>query len=332
MSPSPARGNKEPPPLPRGKDAIHIACPPPEDMMICEEYSINANEPDEGTKALFNMIKNINNRLDTIEKNNTTKTTTNKTAHPPSQQDVINRLIAANEELMTEVQRLKKVIANHITPGTNPTLKTPTFAEKLTQNIGASPTPTRIPHPLPAPPNRAINIFKRGNILIRTRGVGEKPFQKDDAEKIAGKVTTALKSLNVRVNGEEIEIKSVIRYESGDVRFYTKDRAQARWLLEHRHRWTHLADPLFITSQALFPVLIHSVPTHFDITDDSQVEDFCLENDIPVETLKKLRWVGDPCGEEKIHGSLIAYLTNKEIANDIIRGHLAYKRTHLQTL
>ncbi|MBW0510583.1 hypothetical protein O181_050298 [Austropuccinia psidii MF-1] len=104
MSPSPARGNKEPPPLPRGSDSTNLAFLPPEDMMMCEEYSINANEPNEGTKALFNMIKNINNRLDTIEKNNTKRLTTNDSAYPPSQQDVINRLIAANKELMTEVQ------------------------------------------------------------------------------------------------------------------------------------------------------------------------------------------------------------------------------------
>ncbi|MBW0514366.1 hypothetical protein O181_054081 [Austropuccinia psidii MF-1] len=331
MSPSPARGNKEPPPLPKGSDASNLAYLPVEDMMMCEEYSINANEPDEGTKALFNMIKNINNRLDTIEKNNTKKPATNNIISPPSQQDVINRLIAANEELMSEVQRLKKIIASHIPSAANPNPRPPTFAEKLTQSARTQPTPTRIPHPLPAPPNKVINMFKRGNILIRTKREGEKPFQKDNAEKIAGKVIKALKSLDVRVNGEEIEIKSVIRYESGDVRFYTKDRAQARWLLENRHQWTHLADPLFITSQALFPVLIHSVPTQFDITDESLVEDFCQENDIPMETIKKLKWVGDPCNEEKAHGSLIAYFSNKEIANDIIRGHLAYKRSHLQT-
>ncbi|MBW0513309.1 hypothetical protein O181_053024 [Austropuccinia psidii MF-1] len=233
---------------------------------------------------------------------------------------------------MSEVQHLKKIIASHIPSAVNPNPKPPTFAEKLTQNSRIQPTPTRTPHPLPAPPNRVLNMFKRGNIIIRPKREGEKPFQKDNAEKIAGKVIKALKSLNVRVNGEEIEIKSVIRYELGDVRFYTKDRAQARWLLENRHQWTHLADPLFITSQALFPVLIHSVPTQFDIADKSLVEEFCQENDIPMETLKKLKWVGNPCNKEKAHGSLIAYFSDKEIANDIIRGHLAYKRLHLQTV
>ncbi|MBW0503452.1 hypothetical protein O181_043167 [Austropuccinia psidii MF-1] len=304
MSPTPDHGKKGPPPLPRGSVDTNPMGLHPEDMMICEEYSINVNEPDEGTKALFNMIKQIINRLDKIEKGITTEPTTNKIAHPPSQQDVINRLIAANEELMTE----------------------------LIKNISTQPTPARTPHPLPAPPNRAINLFKRGNILIRTKREGEKPFQKDDAEQIAGKVMAALKSLNVRVNGEEIEIKSVIRYESGNIRFYTKDRAQARWLLEHRHCWTHLADPLFITSQAFFPVLIHSVAKLFDIEDKSSVEEFCQENVIPTETIKKLKWVADPCSKGKAHGSLIAYLSDKAIENDIIRGHLAYKRSHLQTI
>ncbi|MBW0469595.1 hypothetical protein O181_009310 [Austropuccinia psidii MF-1] len=51
-----------------------------------------------------------------------------------------------------------------------------------------------------------------------------------------------------------------------------------------------------------------------------------------MESLKKLKWVGDPCGEEKSHGSLISYLSDKEIAKNIIRGHLAFKRTHLQAV
>ncbi|MBW0562447.1 hypothetical protein O181_102162 [Austropuccinia psidii MF-1] len=311
MSPSPARGNNGLPPLPSGNDATNLIGLCPEDIMICEEYSINANEPDEGTKALFNMIKKINNKLDKIEKDNTTKPTTNKIAHPPSQQDMINRLISVNEELMTEVQWLKEIIANHIPSETNLTPKPPTFAEKLTQNISTQPTPARTPHPLPAPPTKAINLFKRENILIRTKREGKKPFHKDDVEQIAGKFIAALKSLNVRVNGEEMEIKSVIRYELGNVRFYTKDRTQARWLLKYRHRWTHLADPLFITSQALFPVLIHSVPIQFDLTDKLLVEEFCQENGIPIEAIKKLKWVGDPCNKEKVHGSLIAHLSNK---------------------
>ncbi|MBW0470668.1 hypothetical protein O181_010383 [Austropuccinia psidii MF-1] len=233
---------------------------------------------------------------------------------------------------MSEVQRLKKNYSKSYPPTINPNPKPPTFAEKLTQKTRIQPTPTRTPHPLPAPPNRAINMFKQGNILIRTKREGEKPFQKDNAEKIAGKVIKALKLLNVRVNGEEIEIRSVIRYESGNVRFYTKDRAQAIWLLENGHQWTHLADPLFITSQALFPVLIHSVPTQFDISDELLVKEFCQENNIPMETLRKLKWVGYLCNEEKFHGSLIAYFSDKEIANNIIRGHLEYKISHLQTV
>ncbi|MBW0505539.1 hypothetical protein O181_045254 [Austropuccinia psidii MF-1] len=130
------------------------------------------------------MIKNINNRLDKIEKNNTQRPTTNDTVHPPSEQDVINRLRAANEELMTEVQRLKKIIASHIPSTTNPNPKPPTFAEKLTQNTKIKPTPTRTPHPLPAPRNRAINMFKRRNILIRTKQEGGKHYRKITQKKL----------------------------------------------------------------------------------------------------------------------------------------------------
>ncbi|MBW0494265.1 hypothetical protein O181_033980 [Austropuccinia psidii MF-1] len=126
-----------------------------------------------------------------------------------------------------------------------------------------------------------------------------------------------------------MEIKSVIRYSSGDVRFFTKDRAQARWLLDNRHLWTHLADPLFTTTQALFPVLVHSVPVHFDIDDDSSIEYFCEENDIPRENIKNKMDRTSRRSEENTW-FIYQYMTDKDLAGNIIRGYLSYRKAHLK--
>ncbi|MBW0591968.1 hypothetical protein O181_131683 [Austropuccinia psidii MF-1] len=104
-------------------------------------------------------------------------------------------------------------------------------------------------------------------MMIRANNEKDKSFQQETAEQLAQKVIKVLESINANINGTPIEIKSAIGYTSGYFRFSTKDRAQARWLLDNRHLWTHLADPLFTIAQALLPVLVHSVQVHFDIDD-----------------------------------------------------------------
>ncbi|MBW0533219.1 hypothetical protein O181_072934, partial [Austropuccinia psidii MF-1] len=185
-------------------------------------------------------------------------------------------------------------------------------------------------HPLPPPPNKFINFLKQGNVLIRVKDEGEKPFQNLGAEQIAKKVEEALEKVQASVNGEKITIKSVIKYKSGDIRFFTKNKAQASWILENRHTWTHLADPLFVTSQALFPVLLHSIPTFFNVEDETDIPEFCEENFILRDNIKKMKWIGDPVAQQKSNGSMIIHLSDKELAKELIKGNLAYKRTHIK--
>ncbi|MBW0497168.1 hypothetical protein O181_036883 [Austropuccinia psidii MF-1] len=179
-------------------------------------------------------------------------------------------------------------------------------------------------HPLPPPPNKFINFLKQGNILIRVKDEGEKPFQNVGAEQIAKKVEEALEKVQTSVNGEKITIKS------GNIRFFTKNKAQESWILENKHTWNHFSDPLFITSQALFPVLLHSVPTFFDIKDETAIQEFCEENFIPRDKIKNMKWIGDPLAQQKSNGSMIMHLSDNELERELIRDNLAYKGTHIK--
>ncbi|MBW0516186.1 hypothetical protein O181_055901 [Austropuccinia psidii MF-1] len=105
---------------------------------------------------------------------------------------------------------------------------------------------------------------------------------------------------------------------------------QSRGLLENRHLWTHLADPLFITTQALYPILIHSVPTYFDLDNETEVKKFCEENEIPEINLKKVKWIGNPIEQKKAHGSILPFLKDRDLAERISKGDLAYRMTHLR--
>ncbi|MBW0526189.1 hypothetical protein O181_065904 [Austropuccinia psidii MF-1] len=107
---------------------------------------------------------------------------------------------------------------------------------------------------------------------------------------------------------------------------------QSRWLLGSRHLWTHLADPSFVTTQALYPILVHSVPTNFDVNAETEIVNFCEENKIPRENLKKIKWIGNPTEQKKAHGSILMFLEDRDLAERISKGDLAYRMTHLRPI
>ncbi|MBW0516804.1 hypothetical protein O181_056519 [Austropuccinia psidii MF-1] len=330
MSPSPARRNKDPPPL--FKEMILNAKKTRCDIESASEIDIEmeTDETLDYSKKFMNMMENIINRLNKIEEDrkidDQTRVTNESSKPPQNERDILNKLIAKNEELTLQIEELHRIIAGN---NNKKAPKQQTYAERLGNNKEDL-QPTRQLHPLPPPPNKFINLLKQGNVLIRVKNEGEKPFQHMGAEQIAKKVEEALDKIQASINNEKISIKSVIKYNSGDIRFFTKNKAQANWMLENRHKWTHIADPLFIKSQALFPVLLHSVPTFFDIKDEVDIQEFCNENSIPRDCIKKLRWVGDPITQEKSNGSMIIHLSEKELARELIRCHLAFKRIHIK--
>jgi hypothetical protein len=67
------------------------------------------------------------------------------------------------------------------------------------------------------------------------------------------------------------------------------NRLIAWWLrLERKHTWTHLAHPHFKTPMTTFTVMIHSVPTKFDISNNEHLKMLRTQNNIPYDMLKKL--------------------------------------------
>ncbi|MBW0460966.1 hypothetical protein O181_000681 [Austropuccinia psidii MF-1] len=233
------------------------------------------------SQNFMEMMEDITKRLNAMEEKQCANSKQNKEIATPNVNDVMHRIIIENKELKRHVKELEKIIKeNQNTKET--TIKTPTFSETMSNNIT-----TRVVHPFPPPHNKFINLFKRGNITIRTQRDGEKPFRNMSPEQIVLTVEEALGIIDEKVNDQKIEIKSMIRYESGDIRLLTKDRMQSRWLLENRHLWTHLADPLFITSQSLYLVLIHSVPIYFEAEDELFIQEFFSENNIPREAMKR---------------------------------------------
>ncbi|EFP77579.1 uncharacterized protein PGTG_03535 [Puccinia graminis f. sp. tritici CRL 75-36-700-3] len=147
-------------------------------------------------------------------------------------------------EIHTEpqIQLRKREKKSYASAALSPSKQTPD------QVLSNTKTTTTMSHPLPSiPPNSYVNRFKRGHTIIRSRPGTEKPFLNLSSMQIVTNINQALSSINAKIDNSPVQVQAVTRFPSGDVKFITKNRTMARWLLKHKHTWIHLADPNFKT-------------------------------------------------------------------------------------
>ncbi|MBW0512790.1 hypothetical protein O181_052505 [Austropuccinia psidii MF-1] len=110
MSSSPARGNKEPPPILKKllKDA-HKACHQIEDASS-NDFNMETDEVTDYSKRFMDMMEDMTKRLNAMEEKQRVKSKQNNKMTTPNANDVINRLIIENEELTRRVKELEKII------------------------------------------------------------------------------------------------------------------------------------------------------------------------------------------------------------------------------
>ncbi|MBW0496568.1 hypothetical protein O181_036283 [Austropuccinia psidii MF-1] len=326
MSPSPAR--KKPPPSHPASLMNPTPDPPDEDdhMIIPEIYE---SEPGFLTQTQSNNPSNIlTTILQKIE--NLEKREANITL-PTGLTTLITRLNDRIDELAEKQSKMDKVINDLLTkindgnkhrqltnnlvsfpsPNSPPSARTPlSFAAAAanTQHRIEPTLPKRPPPEICQQQTQESNKFKKFDIVIQTKFGAPKPCKRTSPQEACNKINKALMDVNANCNNTPVRIKAFTRYPSGDIKSYTKSRMEARWLLENRLAWTHRADPLFVTKSLL------------------------QQNDIRKEDVDRIRWLGHPKEEEKSHGSLVIYSTNKPLAHQILRGGLIFDGNFMQTM
>jgi hypothetical protein len=184
--------------------------------------------------------------------------------------------------------------------------------------------PMRVVPRLP-PVNRVINEFKPSFFVIRKTLPESRPFFQMSPDQITKKVNQILREINAKtLDNTPIIIKGSATLPSGDFKFFTQTRFAASWLLENKHKWTHLCDPNLVTPPSTFPVILHSVPTTFSPTNPASILDLCNENEIVQQDIHSVRWLGNPVTNKQTHGSIVIHFLNKELAKKIEKGSLFY--------
>ncbi|MBW0488301.1 hypothetical protein O181_028016 [Austropuccinia psidii MF-1] len=315
MSPSPARSKPPPPqlsllmnPLPDPPDENdHMFSP-----QIYEDEHGFLNSTHTQTDAITLILEKINEIEKQLHHQNL----------PSELTTLLNRLCDKVESLAAKQSETDKAIGA-ILKRLDQLENQPTNKQKETNKPTATaqtPTPTD------------QNKFKKYSIVIRTKFGATKPFAGKTTQEAYNRVNKALMEVNAKHDNNPIRIKAIIKYPSGDVRLFTRTRAEAKWLLDNRATWTHVADPVFVTSPTSYPVIAHSCPTFLDFEDEISRNAFLHQNEIPKEKVLRIRWLGHPKEDEKSHGSIVIQLTDKITAQQLLRGGLVFDGTFMQTM
>ncbi|PLW43569.1 hypothetical protein PCANC_13251 [Puccinia coronata f. sp. avenae] len=309
------------------------------DMSGIDMYVAEGTLPDLASPLLDKLTKLVDTiipRLESLER----AVSNIKSTQPvgPARADSFNTLLVRIEEFTANLTRLDKKVETMSTPSPNTMAQTsarpgnlpqrpvPLYSEKVT-GVETSGPPKGLP---PVPPSSYINWFKLGQVVIRKQFDQPKPFKGQTAVQITQKINEALVFAKAVIDNEPIRVRAVAQFPNGDVKIYTKDRREAKWLLENKHLWTEKADPVFVTTRVTHPVLLHSCPTSFNIDSKEHVELLCKQNDIDPKEIHHIRWLLNPKLSGKTTSTLLVHFLDRRLALDIEREGLCYNSLHLK--
>ncbi|KAA1087948.1 hypothetical protein PGTUg99_007046 [Puccinia graminis f. sp. tritici] len=137
---------------------------------------------------------------------------------------------------------------------------------------------------------------------------------KSFAGALVQKANEALLGLDARVDGEAIAIRGASMLPSGNVSFYTKNRAHQKWLMDNKHVWSKAVHPDLEATPSTWSVMAHGIPKSFDVSKSANLALLASENSFQATNLARVRWMGSNETSTKKAGSLVLAFTNKDLA------------------
>lgn len=237
-------------------------------------------------------------------------------------QSIINMMsmfIETIKDLRQEIRELKE--SRPPSQNSNPPI--PNRPTPIKPHAWVNPYPKQSPANIPKPPpkNADINRFKAATLIIH-KTPGLEPFKGLKNTEIVQRINNTLRSVEAKVNGLPVAIRSASILKSGDVLMNMDNRFMKQWLLDNKHVWTKLAHSDFITSQTRYPILFNYVPADLEVESDDFPRRLSVQNDIPLEIIHSVKWLNNPRDTRKNHGTIVLNLLDKELAFKVGRGGL----------
>ncbi|OAV98268.1 hypothetical protein PTTG_25723 [Puccinia triticina 1-1 BBBD Race 1] len=228
----------------------------------------------------------------------------------------INQLNAKIDPMIERLAEVETLLKSGSRPPTQPVHKpnanaSKSFAAAASANLDGS---IHAPKTRP-PPAQVIASLKPKRVIIHSNPAN--PTLKVPSGALVQKANEALLGLDARVEGELVAIRGASVMPSGDVSFYTKNRAHQKWLMDNKHLWSKTVHPDLESTPSTYSVMAHGVPKTFDIGKPTSLAQLASENNFQVTDLARVRWMGSNEPSAKKAGSLVLSFTNKDLARRV---------------
>ncbi|KAG0145849.1 hypothetical protein CROQUDRAFT_93314 [Cronartium quercuum f. sp. fusiforme G11] len=168
--------------------------------------------------------------------------------------------------------------------------------------------------PTPPPAPKAVNEFKASALVIRCV-LDQTPFEGMMVAQIVQNVNLALETIGTELDGQAICITAVaVLRPLGDIKMYMMTCAQARWLMEQKHKWSTIADPCLVMQATCYSVVLHSVPAEVQLASPEFLSCLLAQNlSIMPHALHLARWLSNPEVTKKLHRLVVVNFLDKDL-------------------
>ncbi|KAA1097359.1 hypothetical protein PGT21_004022 [Puccinia graminis f. sp. tritici] len=157
--------------------------------------------------------------------------------------------------------------------------------------VTGPPTAPRAPTILP-PPKEALKSLKPGKAVIHS-DPKQSEIQKVERGFLVQRANEVLLRMDAQVNGEKISIRAAQVLKSGDVCFFSKNRAHQKWLMENKHIWSKEVHPHLEATPSTFSVIAHGIPKSFNPLAPTSIPNLSAENNFNTGDLLRVKWLAD---------------------------------------
>ncbi|PLW43278.1 hypothetical protein PCANC_17379 [Puccinia coronata f. sp. avenae] len=169
--------------------------------------------------------------------------------------------------------------------------------------------PTAIP-----PPKPVLKSLKPGKAIIHSDPAQSK-IHNTESGFLVQCANDVLLKLDAKVSGERVSIRGAQVLRSGDVCFYSVNKAHQRWLMENKHVWSKEVHPHLAATPSTYSVIAHGVPKSFNPAVPTSISKLAIKNQFAEGDLIRIKWLANNSNSEKQAGSIVLTFINKDTAS-----------------
>lgn len=178
------------------------------------------------------------------------------------------------------------------------------------------------------PIQRPVSLPPKIPAIVLKQTIPAAPVEtKSSPEILSARINKALASACLSANHPSFKIRATsINQRSGEILIQMHSADDAAFAVESEPLWLPSINAGLRIKVKTYPIIVHGIPTSFDITRKPAVAEFQNDNPEALSSLQSITWANQASIREgKPFSSIIVHLSNPAEANFAIRNKLAFQ-------